>query len=53
MNQPQDISTMTVEQLKALAYDEISRLEVCKNNLQILNAELQKRANQPEPKVEE
>lgn len=32
-----DIKNMSIEQLKALAYDEVLRLEQSKNNLQILN----------------
>ena len=34
----------TTEQLKAIAYDEITKLNVAQNNLQIINAELEKRA---------
>lgn len=33
----------TVEQLKAMAYDEVVRLEQAQKNLQILNQEIAKR----------
>ena len=32
-----DISTYTLDQLKALAYDLISQIETAKNNLNIVN----------------
>jgi hypothetical protein len=38
-----DISKLTIEQLKALAYDEIIKLENAKNNLAILQNEINKR----------
>lgn len=42
-----DVTKMTVEQIKALAYDQIVLLEQAQNNLKILNAEIQKRLNEP------
>ena len=45
-----DIKDMTIEQLKALAYNEIRRLEQVKNNLALLNQrinELEKPCEQP------
>jgi hypothetical protein len=41
-----DISTATDEQLKALAYDEMVKIEVAQKNLQVINTELTRRAQQ-------
>ncbi len=38
-----DITTMTLEQLKALAYDQIVLLQQTQNNLALLQAEIKKR----------
>ena len=38
-----DISQLTVEQLKALAYDQVLILEQTRNNITILQAEIAKR----------
>ena len=46
-----DLTTMTLEQLKALAYDQLVELQRIQQNLQILNAEIDKR--KVEPKKEE
>jgi hypothetical protein len=43
-----DISTLTVEQLKALAYDEIIHIQKSQNNLSILQAEIERRIMQNE-----
>ena len=42
---------MTVEQLKALAYDEMVMLEQSKNNIKLINAEIanKQRVAQAEP----
>lgn len=40
-----DLEKMTIEQLKALAYDQIVLIEQCQNNLRIINQEIQKRIN--------
>jgi hypothetical protein len=42
-----DIKAMTVEQLKALAYDQISTAEQCRVNIQMLQTEIVSRAKQP------
>lgn len=34
----------TTEQLKAMGYDEIQKLQIAQSNIQIINAELDKRA---------
>jgi hypothetical protein len=39
------ISEYTVTELKALAYDEMSRMDVCQSNIRFLNQELQRRLN--------
>lgn len=39
------ISEYTVTELKALAYDEMSRMEMCQSNIRFLNQELQRRLN--------
>ena len=38
-----DISTLTIEQLKALAYDQIVLIQQSQNNLNLIQAEIQKR----------
>lgn len=38
-----DITTKTVAELKAIAYDEFLKLETAQNNLRIINAEIAKR----------
>ncbi len=45
-----DVTKLTVEQIKSMAYDQIVLLEQTQRNLQILNAEIAKRN---EPKVEQ
>lgn len=39
-----NIEDMTIEQLKALAFDEIVKKEQAQNNLNILQIEIQKRS---------
>ena len=43
--QPQQITLdqLSLEQIKAVAYDEARKLEIARNNLQVLNQEIQKR----------
>jgi hypothetical protein len=41
-----DITTKTVVELKALAFDELVKLETAQKNLETLNQELVKRANE-------
>jgi hypothetical protein len=38
-----DITTLTIEQLKALAYDQILLLQQTQNNLNLIQAEIKKR----------
>ena len=45
-----DITKLTVVELKALAYDELAKMEVAQNNLKTINQELAKRS---QPAVEE
>lgn len=44
-----DIKAMTVEQLKALAYDQIEQAEKCRVNIQVLQTEIQSRVNRAIP----
>jgi sRNA-binding carbon storage regulator CsrA len=41
-----DVTTMTIEQIKALAYDQIAIRENAERNLQILNNEIARRAKE-------
>lgn len=43
MNKPLDIATMTITELKALAYDCLAIIEQNQANLRALNLEIQKR----------
>lgn len=45
--QPIDIKTLTVEQLKALAYDQYVLLNQTQSNLNILQAEIMERSKEP------
>ena len=45
-----DIKTLTIEQLKALAYDCLASIELTQKNLQIINQEIVLR-NQPKEEV--
>ncbi len=38
-----EITTKTILELKALAYDEFAKLQACENNLKIINSEISKR----------
>ncbi len=40
-----DITKLTLCELKALAYDELVKQNTCNANLQIINAEIQKKIN--------
>ena len=42
-----EIKNMTVTELKALAYDQISLLEQTQNNLRVINAEIQSKLIKP------
>lgn len=42
---------MTEMELKALAYEQIVLVEQSQNNLRLINAELQKRADEPKEMV--
>ena len=37
------ISDLTVVELKSLAYDELAKIELCQNNLRVLNQEISNR----------
>jgi len=37
------ITDFSVVELKSLAYDELTKIELCQNNLRLLNAEISKR----------
>ncbi len=43
-----DITQMTVEQLKALAYDQLATIENAQNNLKVVNEEIVKKQSQPQ-----
>ena len=45
-----DISTLSDTELKALAYDELLKLQAVQANLDIITAELNRRTKQPAPK---
>lgn len=47
MNGQVDVKTLTVEQLKSLAYDEIQKFEISRQNLQVINAEIARKQNTP------
>lgn len=47
------LNEMSVEALKALAYDQLSTIEASQRNLAVINKELQSRQNSPEIKKEE
>jgi hypothetical protein len=40
------LAELTLNDLKAMAYDQITLLERCQQNLQIINAEIKKRQEQ-------
>ena len=42
------LAEMTLIELKAMAYDQFALLEQCQQNLQIINAEIAKRQEEPE-----
>jgi hypothetical protein len=48
-----DLTKLKIEQLKAMAYDQIVILEQTQRNIQVLNAEIQKRNTEPVEKTEE
>jgi hypothetical protein len=44
-----NISQISLVELKALAYDQMSQIEFCQNNLKIINQEFTRRMQQPSP----
>jgi hypothetical protein len=42
-----NISQVATVELKALAYDQISQIELCQNNLRVINQELSRRQGVP------
>jgi hypothetical protein len=48
-----DITKMSIVELKALAFDEIAKIKQAEHNLNVLNAEMQKRVEVPEAPVPE
>lgn len=52
MNGEVDVKTLTLDQLKALAYDEIQKLEFARQNLQIINTEIGSRKGVPSEPVQ-
>lgn len=46
-----DLSKLTVDQLKSLAYDQMAVIEQSQRNLQALNQEIANRGQQKPPKV--
>jgi len=46
MNEKLDIKNLSIIELKALAYDELMRLELCQNNLRVLNQEISIRVSE-------
>lgn len=42
-----NISQVSTVELKALAYDQISQIELCQNNLRVINQELARRQGGP------
>lgn len=39
------LSDLTIIELKSLAYDQMVQIEICQNNLKILNEELNRKLN--------
>lgn len=55
MNEPINIATMSIDALKALAYDELVKRQNCENNLILLKEEIAKRqevSSEPETAVD-
>ena len=46
MNEPINLKSLSDVEIKAMAYDELARLEMCQSNLRILNQELASRASE-------
>lgn len=44
-----DITTKTVVELKALAYDELAKLETAQRNIALINAEIKKKVEAEQP----
>lgn len=53
MSQPIDINSLTIEQAKALAFDELVKIEAAQKNLQILNQIIAKRNSEVKPEQTE
>lgn len=45
LHMEKQISEYTVTELKALVYDEMSKVDMCQSNIRFLNQELQRRLN--------
>jgi len=49
-----DLKKMSVTDLKALVYDNMAQIELCQNNMKIINAEIaEKIREEKKPKEEE
>jgi hypothetical protein len=48
-----NIENMKLEELKAIAFDEIRKVEIANNNLKILSQEIQKRESEPKDEIKE
>ena len=46
-----DIKTMTIVELKSLAYDQLAQLEQTQNNLKLINQEIINKQNTPAMRV--
>lgn len=44
-----DITKLSLNDLKALAFDEITRLQMAQNNLQVINKEIAERSSHEKP----
>ena len=48
-----NLKEMSINDLKALAYDQMAQIQVLQNNLNVINNEIAIRANAPEIKKQE
>lgn len=53
VNKHMNIKTLTIEQLKALAYDQIAARDNAQSNINVINNEITLRLNVQETKTEE
>jgi hypothetical protein len=51
MNNTVDIKSLSDIEIKALAYDELAKLEMCQSNLRVLNKELADRAQSSQKSI--